>query len=61
MYIFMESHEIRKYSLSQKTNNEWNKLSTDCVNASRVNKLKNRIDKYLRRMGYTEEKYLDFR
>ena len=28
---------IRKYSLSQSTINEWNKLSTDCVTASSVN------------------------
>ena len=27
--------------------------STDCVNASSVNKFKNKIDKYLRRVGYT--------
>ena len=27
--------DIRKYSSSQWTINEWNKLSTDCVNASR--------------------------
>ena len=29
---------IRKYSFSQRTINDWNKLSTDCVNASSVNK-----------------------
>ena len=29
--------DIRKYSLSQGTVNEWNKLSTDCVTASSVN------------------------
>ena len=29
--------DIRKYSLSQRTINEWNKLSTDCVTASSVN------------------------
>ena len=33
--------------------NEWNKLSTDCVNANSVNTFKNKIDKYLRRAGYT--------
>ena len=32
--------DIRKYSFSQRTINEWNKLSTDCVT-------------YLRRAGYT--------
>ena len=29
--------DIRKYSFSQRTINEWNKLSTDFVNASSVN------------------------
>ena len=29
--------DIRKYSLSQRTINEWNKLSTDCIIASSVN------------------------
>ena len=33
--------------------NEWNKLPNDCVNASSVNMLKNRIDIYLIRVGYT--------
>ena len=45
--------DIRKYSFSQKTINEWNKLSTHCVNASTLNMFKNKIDKYLRRAGYT--------
>ena len=40
--------DIRKHSFSQKTINEWNKLSTDCVTASSVNK----VDTYLRRAGY---------
>ena len=40
---------IRKYSFSQRTINEWNKLSTDCVTASSMNMLKNNVDKYLRR------------
>ena len=31
---------IRKYSFSQRTINEWNKLSTDCVTASSVNLFK---------------------
>ena len=34
---------IRKYSFSQRTINEWNKLSTDCVTASSVNMFKNKI------------------
>ena len=36
--------DIRKYSLSQRTINEWNKLSTDCVTASSMNMFKNKID-----------------
>ena len=31
--------DIRKHSFSQRTINEWNKLSTDCVTASSVNML----------------------
>ena len=45
--------DIRKYSFSQRTIIEWNRLSTDYVNATSVNIFKNKIDKYLRRMGYT--------
>ena len=46
--------DIRKYSFSQRTINEWNKLSTDCETASSENILiKNRVDTYLRRAGYT--------
>ena len=44
--------DIRKHSFSQRTINEWNKLSTDCVNASSVNMFKNKVDTYLRRAGY---------
>ena len=29
--------DIRKFSFSQRTVNEWNRLSADCVGASRVN------------------------
>ena len=32
--------DIRKYSFSQRTVNEWNKLSTDCITASSVNMFK---------------------
>ena len=32
--------DIKKYSFSQRTINEWNTLSTDCVNASCMNMLK---------------------
>ena len=45
--------DIRKFSFSQRSINVWNKLSTECVHASSVNVLKNRIDKYLSKAGYT--------
>ena len=45
--------DIRKYSFSHRSINEWNKLSTDYVNASSVNMFKNKVDTYLRRAGYT--------
>ena len=45
--------DIRKYSFSQRTINEWNRLSTDCLTTSSVNMFKNRVDTYLRRVGYT--------
>ena len=41
--------DIRKYLFSQRTINEWNKLSTDCTTASSVNMFKNKVDIYLRR------------
>ena len=44
---------IRKYSFSQRTINEWNKLSTDCVTASIVNMFKNKVYRCLRRVDYT--------
>ena len=44
--------DIRKHSFSQRTINEWNKLSTDCVTASSVNMFKNKVDTFLRRAGY---------
>ena len=44
--------DIRKVSFSQRTVNEWNRLSADCVDASSVNMFKNKIDIYLRRAGY---------
>ena len=43
---------VRKYSFSQRTVNESNKLSTDCVHVSSVNVFKNRIDKYLLTLSY---------
>ena len=45
--------DMRKYSFSQRVTNEWNKLPNDCVNDSSVNMFKNRIDRYLIRVGYT--------
>ena len=45
--------DIRKHSFSQRTINEWNKLSTDCVTASSVNMFKNKVDTYIRRAGYS--------
>ena len=43
--------DIRKFSFLQRTVNEWNRLSADCVGASSVNMFKNKIDIY--RAGYT--------
>ena len=45
--------DVRKFSFSQRTNNVWNKLSTECVHARSVTMFKNRIDKYLVKEGYT--------
>ena len=45
--------DIRKYTFSQRTTNEWNRLSIVCVTASSVNMFKNKVDTYLRRAGYT--------
>ena len=48
--------DVRKFSLSQRTINVWNKLSTECVHASSVNMFKNKIDKYLVKAGNTWNK-----
>ena len=45
--------DIRKYSFSQRTTNEWNKLSMNRITGSSVNMFKNKVDTYLRRAGYT--------
>ena len=37
--------DMRKYSFLRRVINEWNKLPNDCVNASSVNRFKNRIDR----------------
>ena len=48
---------IRKYLFSQTPVNEWDKTrSTDCVNASGVNRFKNKIGRYLIRLNYTSIK-----
>ena len=44
--------DIRKFSFSQRTVNEWNRLSDDCVGASSVNMFKNKIDIYQRKAWY---------
>ena len=36
--------DVRKFSFSQRTVNEWNILSADCAGASSVNIFKNKID-----------------
>ena len=36
--------DFRMYSFSQRTVNEWNTLSADCVHSSSVNMFKNRTD-----------------
>ena len=43
--------DIRKYSFSYRTINEWKTLSTDCVKASSVKMFKEKVDKYLWRAG----------
>ena len=45
--------DIKKYSLSHRKINEWNKLSTDCVTANSVNMFKNKVDTHLRGADYT--------
>ena len=45
--------DMRKYSISQRVINDWNKLPNYCVNASNVNMFKNRIYIYLIRASYT--------
>ena len=47
--------DIRKYSFSERTLNEWNKLFTDCITAGKVNNImfKHTVDTYLRRANYT--------
>ena len=44
--------DIRKCLFSQRTINEWYKLSTDCITASSENMFRTRLT-HLRRAGYT--------
>ena len=39
--------DVRNFSFSQRTENEWNKLSADYVHSSCSNMFKNRIDNSL--------------
>ena len=48
--------DVRKFTFSQRTINAWYTLSEECVHASSDNMFKNRIDKYLVKAGYTENK-----
>ena len=50
---------IRKYLFSQRTINELNKLSTDCVTASSVNMFKNKVDISQEDRLHIDEKMLD--
>ena len=44
---------IINFPFSQRTVNEWNRLSADCLGACSVNIVKNKIDIYIRRARYT--------
>jgi len=53
--------DVKTYVMSQRTINEWHKLSHDCINASSVNIMFiNKIDSYLPRAGYTLVEHLLF-
>ena len=45
--------DMRKYSISQRVINDWNKLQNYCVKASSLNMFKNIFDIYMIRAGYT--------
>ena len=51
--------DLRKYSFSQRTINDWNKLSTYCVNVSSVNMFQNKI--YQQSWLHTYEQLLESR
>jgi len=40
--------DIRKYTFSQRTINEWNSLPTECVNATSINIFKNKLDEHFK-------------
>ena len=50
--ITLAKKQCRTFSFSQRTVNEWNRLSADCIGASNANMFRNKIDIYLRRAGY---------
>ena len=45
--IWLYVYYVRKYSFSQRTVNDWDKLSADCVHSGSINMFKNRIVNYL--------------
>ena len=45
--------DIRKYSLSHRILNEWDQLSSHCVNGSSVNMFIKKVDIYFRMAIYT--------
>ena len=47
--------DIKTYSFSQVIVNIWNKLPTYSINTTNVNLFKNKIDKYLLKLGYVYE------
>ena len=50
--------DIKKYSFSQRSINEWNKLSTDYITASSVNMFKNKVDTSQEGGSHIDEKML---
>ena len=46
-YENIDRLDIRKHSFSQRTINEWNTLTTDCITASSVNMFKNNVETYV--------------
>jgi len=45
--------DVRKFSFSERVVQEWNKLLQEVVDATSVNKFKNRLDKHWKRYGLT--------